>query len=67
VRIFIICTLQPDIIKVIKPRRIRCAGHVVHVGKRRNAYEILVGKPEGKRPLRIYRRRWEDKIKESGN
>jgi hypothetical protein len=47
----------PNIIRVIKPRRMRWMGHVVHMGKMRNAYKILVGKPEGKRPLGRPRRR----------
>jgi hypothetical protein len=46
---------------MIKSRRIRCAGHVARV--RRSAYRILVGKPEGKRPLGRPGRRWEDNIK----
>jgi len=36
---------------VIKSRRMRCAGHVKHIGEIKNAYKILVGKPEGKRPF----------------
>jgi hypothetical protein len=42
----------PRIIKMIKPRRMRWAQHVAYIGMKRNAYEILIGKPEGKRPLR---------------
>ncbi|KAJ4426618.1 hypothetical protein ANN_26416, partial [Periplaneta americana] len=49
-----------DIIRNIKSRRLRWAGHVVHMGESRNAYRVLVGKPEGKRPLGRPRRRWED-------
>ena len=41
----------------------RWAGHVAHMGERRGLYRILVGKPEGKRPLGRPRRKWEDKIK----
>jgi hypothetical protein len=41
----------------------RWAGHTARIGERRNAYRILVGKPEGKRPLGIPRRRWVDNIK----
>jgi hypothetical protein len=41
----------------------RWAGHVVHIGKGRGVYSVLVGKPEGKRPLERHRRRWEDNIK----
>jgi hypothetical protein len=42
---------SPSIIRMIKPRRMRWAGHVARMGAKRNAYRILVGKPEGKRPL----------------
>jgi hypothetical protein len=42
----------PSIIRVIKARRMRWAGHVAHMGEVRGAYNILVGKPEGRRPLR---------------
>jgi hypothetical protein len=48
---------------MIKSRRMRWAGHVVRMGKTRNAYRILVAKPEGKRPLGRPRRRWVDRIK----
>jgi hypothetical protein len=48
---------------MIKSRRMRWAGHVARMGNKRNAYRILVGKPEGKRPLRRPRRRWVDSIK----
>jgi len=44
-------------------RRMRWAGHVACVGERRGLYRVLVGKPEGKRPLGRPRRRWEDNIK----
>jgi hypothetical protein len=44
-------------------RRIRWAGHVARMGAKRNAYRILVGKPEGKRPVGRRRRRWVDNIK----
>jgi transcription termination factor 2 len=53
----------PSIIRIIKSRRIRWAGHVARMGEKRNAYRILVGKPEGKRPLGRHRRRWEDNIR----
>jgi hypothetical protein len=43
---------------MIKSRRIRWAGHVARVGEKRNAYRLLVGNPEGKRPLGRPRRRW---------
>jgi hypothetical protein len=54
---------SPNIIRMIKPRRMRWVGHVARVGETRNAYRILVGKPEGKRPLGRPRRRWVDNIK----
>jgi hypothetical protein len=50
---------SPSIIRVIKSRRMRWAGHVARIGEKRNAYRILVGKPEGERP----RSRWADNIK----
>jgi hypothetical protein len=50
-------------ITMMKSRRMRWAGHVSRTGKKRNAYRILVGKPEGKNPLGRPRRRWEDNIK----
>jgi hypothetical protein len=54
---------SPSIIRMTKSRRMRWAGHVARMGEKRNAYKILVGKPEGKRPLRRPRRRWVDNIK----
>jgi len=48
---------------VIKSRRMRWAGHVARMGERRGVYRVLVGKPEGKRPLGRPRRRWEDNMK----
>jgi hypothetical protein len=54
---------SPNIIRVIKSRRLRWAGHVAHIGERRGAYRALVGKPEGRRPLERLRHRWEDNIK----
>jgi hypothetical protein len=42
---------SPSIIRMIKSRRMKWAGHVARMGKKRNAYRILVGKPEGKRQL----------------
>jgi hypothetical protein len=47
----------------MKERRMRWTGHVARIGKRRNAYRLLVGKPEERRPLGIPRRRWVDNIK----
>jgi hypothetical protein len=46
-----------------KSRRMRWAGHVARIGEKRNSYRILVGKPEGKRPLGRPKRRWVDNIK----
>jgi hypothetical protein len=43
---------SPSIIRIIKSRRMRLAGHVVRMWEKRNAYRLLVGKPEGKRPTR---------------
>jgi hypothetical protein len=49
---------------MIKSRRMRWAWHVARMGKKKkSAYRILVGKPEGKRPLGRPRRRWEDNIR----
>jgi hypothetical protein len=48
---------------MIKSRRMRWAGHVARIGEKRNAYRILVGKPEGKRPRGRPRRRWVDNTK----
>jgi len=53
---------SPNIVRVIKLRRMRWAGHVARMGERRGVYRILVGKPERKRPLGRHRRRWEDNI-----
>ena len=55
---------SPNIVLVIKLRRIRWAGHVARMGgERRGIYRVFVGKPEGKRPLGRPRSRWEDNIK----
>jgi hypothetical protein len=54
---------SPNIIRMIKSRRMRWAGHVARMGEVKNAYRILVGKPEGKRPLGRPRHRWVDNIK----
>jgi hypothetical protein len=54
---------SPNIIRVIKSRRKRWAGHVARMGERRVAYRILVMRSEGRRPLGSPRCRWEDNIK----
>jgi hypothetical protein len=54
---------SPSIIRIIKARRMRRAGHIVRMGEKRNAYRLLVGKPEGRRPLGRPRRRWLDNIR----
>ena len=54
---------SPNIVRVIKSRRMRWAGHVACVGYTKVAYSFLVGKREGKRPLGRPRSRWEDNIK----
>jgi len=51
------------IVRVIKSRRMRWAGHVARMWDMRGVYRVLVGKPEGKRPFGRRRRRWEDDIK----
>jgi hypothetical protein len=52
-----------SIIRMIKSRSMRWAGHVTQMGEKRNAYRIFAGNPEGKRPLGRPRRRWVDNIK----
>jgi hypothetical protein len=54
---------SPSIVRVVKSRRMRWAGHVAHMGTERGVHRVLVVKPEGKRPLGKPRRRWEDNIK----
>jgi hypothetical protein len=54
---------SPTILRVIKTRRIRLAGHAARMVGRRVVYRVLMRKPEGKRPLGRPRRRWEDNIK----
>jgi hypothetical protein len=60
---FLLMYSSPSIIRIIKSRRMRWAGHVTRMGEKRNAYRLLVGKSEGKRPLGIPSRRWVDNIK----
>ena len=54
---------SPNIVRVIKSRRMRWAGHVARMEEGRGVHKVLVAKPEGKRPLGRPRRRWEDNIK----
>ena len=54
---------SPNIVRVIKSRRMRWAGHVARMGEERGVYRVLVGKPEGRRPLERPRRRWVDNIR----
>jgi hypothetical protein len=54
---------SPSIIRIIKASRMRWAGHVARMEQNRNAYRLLVGKPEGRRPLGRPRRRWLDNIR----
>ena len=57
-----VCSL-PNIVRMVKSRRMRWAGHVARMGEGRGVHRVLVGKPEGKRRLVKPRRRWEDNIK----
>ena len=54
---------SPNIVRVIKSRRMRWAGHVARMGEEESVHRVLVGKPEGKRLLGRPRCRWEDNIK----
>jgi len=54
---------SPNIVRVIKSRRMKWDGHVARMGEERGVYMVLVGKPEGKRPLGRPRRRWVDNIR----
>jgi hypothetical protein len=54
---------SPSINRIIKLRRMRWAGHVARMGEKRNAYRLLMRKPEGRRPLGRPRRRWVDNIR----
>ena len=54
---------SPNIMRVIKSRRKRWAGHVAHMGDERGVYRVLVGKPDGTRPLERPRHRWVDNIR----
>ena len=59
----VIMLISPNIVQVIQARRMRWAGHVARMGEERGAYRVLVGKPEGKRPLGRPRRRWVNNIR----
>jgi len=52
----------PNIVRMVQARRMRWAGHVARMGEGRGVHRVLVGRPEGKRPLGRPRRRWEDNI-----
>jgi hypothetical protein len=54
---------SPNIVRVVKSRRMRWVGHVARMGEGSGVYRVLVGRPEGKKPLGRPRRRWEDNIK----
>ena len=54
---------SPSIVRVIKSRRMRWAGHVARMGEEKVVYRVLLGKLEGRRPLRRPRRRWVDNIR----
>ena len=54
---------SPNVVRAIKSRKLRWAGHVARIDECRSAFRILMGKPIRKRPLRMPRRRWEDYIK----
>jgi len=54
---------SPNIVRVIKSRRMRWAGHVTRMGEEKEVYRVLVGKPEGRRPLGRPWRRWVDNIR----
>jgi hypothetical protein len=54
---------SPNIIRLLKSKRMRWTGHVARMGEERKVYKVLVGKPEGKRPLGRPRRRWENGIR----
>jgi hypothetical protein len=57
------CLSVSNIVRAVKSRQMRWAGHVVRMGEERGVHRVLVGRPEGKRPLGRPRHRWEDNIK----
>ena len=62
-RKFIVCTFSPNIVRVIKSRRLRWAGHVARMEVGSRVFKILTGKPTGRRPLGRPRSRGEDNIR----
>jgi len=54
---------SPNIVRVIKLRKMKWAGHAARMGEKRGVYRVLLGKPEGRRPLGRPRRRWVDIIR----
>ena len=62
-RNFIVCTVAPNIFRVIKSRRLKWAGHLARMERCRSVFKILTGKPTGKRPLGKTRCRWKDIIR----
>jgi hypothetical protein len=60
---FVFCSPPQNVIRQIKSRRMRWAGHVARMGEDRNVYRVLMGKPEGKRLLGRQRCRWEDEVR----
>ena len=62
-RNFMVCTVHPLIVRVIKSRRLEWAGHVSRMEEGRSAFKILTGTPTEKRPLGRPRRRWEGNIR----
>jgi len=54
---------SPDVVKIMKSRRLRWAGHIARMGEKRRLYSILVGRPDGRKPFGRPRRRWEDNIR----
>ena len=62
-RNFIVCTVRLNIVRVIKSRRLRWAGHVARMKEGMSSFKIVTGKPTGKIPSGRPRRRWEDNIR----
>ena len=62
-RNFLVCTVPPNIVRVIKSIRLRWAGHVARMEEGRSVFKILTGTPAGNRPLGRPRRRWEGNVR----